>query len=161
LNIEVELDLGVQHGQSDDQGKSHVRILLSAPGFTKAVGDAIINAHKNANNIQIGKEEHLVALADGAQASVEQASNLASIGMVVDKIGIFVNIIDKTASVHAQVSVPGLSEMNDSSSASPICHTSLGHCVIGIQGDLKCDNIPILSHTMYRSFNTKSQLIGS
>jgi len=43
----------------------------------------------------------MAAYVDGAQALIlDQASNLAGIGAMLDKIDVFVNIIDKTASVH-------------------------------------------------------------
>jgi hypothetical protein len=46
----------------------------------------------------------MAAYVDGAQALIlDQASNLAGIGAMLDKIDVFVNIIDKTASVRGRI----------------------------------------------------------
>jgi hypothetical protein len=76
--------------------------MLSAP---ESVSAAIADAPKEADNIVTGRVPMVeyVDSAQGyvgdAQATISQASSLASFGTVLDKIDLFVKIVDKTASV--------------------------------------------------------------
>jgi hypothetical protein len=71
---------------------------------------AIADARKDADSIQIGKAATIVDYIDGAQSEYTQASkllpppsSLAPIGAILDKIDVFVKIVDKTASVCDQI----------------------------------------------------------
>ena len=77
--------------------------MLSAP---ESVSAAIADARKEADNIVTGRVPTVVEYVDSAQgyvgnaqATISQASSLASFGTVLDKIDLFVKIVDKTASV--------------------------------------------------------------
>jgi hypothetical protein len=70
------------------------------------VGAAIADARKEADTIAAGKAATVVEYIDGAQGYVgdaqttsSQSSGLAAFGTVLEKIDLFVKIVDKTASV--------------------------------------------------------------
>lgn len=100
---EIELDLDIEGHRNGAQGKSRIKIQFSAPDASEAVGAALADARKGADTIGGGKVATLVGLVDGAQGYVEGAQNVASkldaLGTVLDKIDVFVKIVDKTASV--------------------------------------------------------------
>lgn len=93
------MDLNLGSSTSAYQGKSRIRLLLSAPESTKAVGAAIVNARKDTNTVGIGEEKTVVGYSDGALDLVDKASKLSALSNVLDKVDIFVKIVDKTASV--------------------------------------------------------------
>lgn len=94
------MDLNIDGSQSGSKGKSRIRIMLSAP---ESVGAAIADARKVADTIAVGKATIVVEHIDGAQGdaqtTISQASGLAAFSTVLDKIDLFVKIVDKTASV--------------------------------------------------------------
>jgi hypothetical protein len=63
------------------------------------VGAAIVDARKDVNIVGIDKEKTMIGYSDGALDLVDKASKLAALSNVLDKIDIFVKIVDKTASV--------------------------------------------------------------
>jgi hypothetical protein len=76
------------------------------------VGAALADARKDADKIGGGKVATAVGLVDDAQGYVEGvqavASNLSAFGTVLDKIDVFVNIMDKTATVRGRICVKSL-----------------------------------------------------
>ena len=97
------MDLDIKGHPNGSQGKSKIRIQFSAPESSEAVGAALAEAHKEADDIGRGKVATAVGLVDDAQGYVKGAQNVASnlnaFGTVLDKIDVFVKIVDKTASV--------------------------------------------------------------
>jgi hypothetical protein len=70
------------------------------------VGAALADAHKDADEIGRNKVAAAVGLVDDAQGYAgDGASSLAAFGTVLDKIEVFVNIMDKTASVRGRICV--------------------------------------------------------
>jgi hypothetical protein len=73
------------------------------------VGAALADARKDADEIGRNKVAAAVGLVGDVQGYVEHAedgaSNLSAFGTVLDKIDVFVNIIDKTASVGGRICV--------------------------------------------------------
>ena len=73
------------------------------------MGAALADARKDADEIGRNKVAAAVGLIGNAQGYVEHvedgASNLSAFGTVLDKIDVFVNIIDKTASVGGRICV--------------------------------------------------------
>jgi hypothetical protein len=105
-NSEVELDLDIEGYRNGSQGMSKIRIQFSALEPPKAVSAALADARKEADDIGRGKVATAVGLVDDAQGYVEGAQNVAgnldAFGTVLDKIDVFVKIVDKTASVRCQ-----------------------------------------------------------
>lgn len=91
--------LNLEKNTSVNEGKSRIRILLSVPESTKAAEAAIADARMDANAIDTSKNETMVGYGDGALALANKATNLSALSVVLDKIDIFVEIVDKTASV--------------------------------------------------------------
>lgn len=71
------------------------------------MGAALADARQDADNIGRGKVAAAVGLVGEAQGYVEGtqavASNLSAFGTVLDKIDVFVNIMDKTTSVRGRI----------------------------------------------------------
>ena len=105
-NSEVELDLDIEGHRNGSQGMSKIRIQFSALEPPEAVGAALADARKEADDIGRGKVATAVGLVDDAQGYVEGAQNVAgnldAFGTVLDKIDVFVKIVDKTASVRCR-----------------------------------------------------------
>lgn len=73
------------------------------------MGAALADARKDADDIGRNKVAAAVGLVGEAQGYAEHvedgASNLSAFGAVLDKIDVFVNIMDKTASVRGRICV--------------------------------------------------------
>lgn len=106
---EVDLDINVKGSRNGSQIKSRIKIRFSAPDSSKTVEAALADARKDADEIGRNKVAAAVGLVGNAQGYVEHvedgASNLSAFGTVLDKIDVFVNIMDKTASVRGRICV--------------------------------------------------------